>query len=156
MKTRVTVLSIVLALSSLVVSKPAPAIVKYYGTEHLNAAQVYNITRTIDLQFLAAYGCIGQSCLIADASGSTGRDPTARPEGGSDDDMACISHYNPRLGSVIQSFGGNLPQGPKQDLGLSSALMGALNSIWRPFTMASGSTDKVGKAQYHIISKRKY
>jgi hypothetical protein len=91
---------------------------------------------------LAAFGCTGQSCLIADTAGSTGTDPTMRAEGASDSDIQCIVKYNPAIGVLLKQYDGKPPPGPKQDTGIVSAMMGGLNSLWRPLVAATGSTDK--------------
>jgi hypothetical protein len=132
-----------IGLANLATSAPATVKSKIYGTEHMSKAEVYNVTKTIDLRMLAAFGCIGQSCLAADFAGASGRIPTARPLGGSDADMACISHYNPVVAEMVKQTNGKLPNGAKQDTGISTMLMSGLNSIWRPLVQMSGSTDKV-------------
>ena len=47
--------------------------------------------------------CTGQSCTIADLSGSTGRpyNPTTPPQGGSDAGDCCILTYNPSAAAVL-------------------------------------------------------
>ena len=108
-------------------------------TENMSAKEIANLTWTIDRQLLAAWECLGQSCLAADASGSSGRNPTVWPEGGKDADKKCIARYNPAMSSLLASHAAN---GPKQSTGVSSMLMGGLNSIWRPLTEMFGSTVK--------------
>jgi hypothetical protein len=129
--------------ASVVTSAPTFSNSRIYETEHMSKAELYNVTRTIDLKVLAAFGCIGQSCLAADFAGSSGRPPSARPVGGSDADMACIAHYNPGVAEMVKQRNGKLPNGPKQDTGISTMLMSGLNSIWRPLVQMTGSTDKV-------------
>jgi len=104
----------------------------------MSTKQVANLTWTIDRQLLAAWECLGQSCLAADASGSTGKTPSVWPEGGKDADKKCIARYNPAMATL----GTRAPNGPKQTTGFSSMLMGGLNSIWRPLTEMFGSTVK--------------
>lgn len=131
-------------LASMAISSPMPDTSRIMGTENMSRAELYNLTRTVDLAMLTAFGCVGQSCLAADFAGSSGRKPTARPLGGSDSDMACISHYNPEVASLVSQHNGKPPDGPKQDTGVSTMLMSGLNSIWRPLvSMTGGSTDKV-------------
>ena len=130
-------------LASLAASTPMPATTRIYGTENMSRAELYNLTRTIDLQMLAAFGCVGQSCLAADFAGSSGRKPTARPLGGSDSDMACIAHYNPEVATMVKEHNGKPPEGPKQNTGMSTTLMSGINSLWRPLVTMTGSTDKV-------------
>jgi len=49
--------------------------------------------------------CQGQSCVIADLSGSTGDpyDPSSAPSGGTDSGDCCILTYNPSAASVLYS-----------------------------------------------------
>lgn len=107
-----------------------------FGTE-MTATELANLTLTIDLEMLAAWECLGQSCLAADASGSTGKNPKVWPEGGGDADKKCIAKYNPAMAGMVRA-----PNGPKQNTGIMSTLMGGLNSIWRPLIEMSGSTEK--------------
>jgi hypothetical protein len=98
--------------------------------------QLANATRAMDIEALAIWDCLGQSCLAADASGSTGKSTRVWPEGGGDADKKCIAKYNPAMASV-----GKGATGPKQSTGVSSTLLGGINSIWRPLTTMTGSTE---------------
>lgn len=55
----------VLALAGLAAASPAQK------AEQMSAAQMAKMTADIDRQMLAAFGCIGQSCVIADTAGMT-------------------------------------------------------------------------------------
>jgi hypothetical protein len=67
-------------------------------------------------------GCTGQSCAIADVSGSTGQLPKVKPDGGDANGYKCIARYNPE---GVQAAS-KAPAGPKQNTGLSGALTGAI------------------------------
>jgi len=85
---------------------------------------VNNVTANIE-NIRAALDCKGQSCDIADMSGSTGKLPTRLPEGGSDIDNKCIAKYNPEgVKAAISS-----KPVTKQATGLSSALLGASHKL---------------------------
>lgn len=53
----------VMALAGVAVATPAQK------SEQMSAAQMARMTAEIDRQMLAAFGCIGQSCVIADTAG---------------------------------------------------------------------------------------
>lgn len=59
-----------LALACGVTANP----VKVLATDRMSRDQVGNLTRHVDRQMLSTYACVGQSCLISDIAGSTGRD----------------------------------------------------------------------------------
>lgn len=84
--------------------------------------------------------CAGQSCFVADASGSTGRPLTLKPEGGDDEDIKCIAKYNPAISAALATAG--FPTVEKQPTGFHSALMSGLDSLWRPVVNYWGATDK--------------
>jgi hypothetical protein len=128
--------AMMLTLANLIASSP----VKLLGTENMNAAEIENLTRTVDMKMLAAFECRGQSCLIADTAGSTGRDPTMKAEGASDSDIACIVKHNPFVGDLLKKYDNKVPDVPKQDTGVVSTLIGGLNSGWRPLVTMTGST----------------
>jgi hypothetical protein len=69
--------------------------------------------------------CAGQSCAIADLSGSTGNPITVQPEGGDTNGYKCIAKYNPEGVAAATKA----PKVPKQNNGVGGALMGALSSI---------------------------
>jgi hypothetical protein len=81
--------------------------------------------------------CAGQSCEIADLSGSTGRTPQLKPEGGSTSDYKCIGKYTPdTLKAAL-----NLPPVPKQPNGISGSLMGLAHGIGN-YMPGFGPTEK--------------
>lgn len=84
--------------------------------------------------------CAGQSCFVADASGSTGRPLKLKPEGGDDQDIKCIAHYNPAISAALATQ--DFPTVEKQPTGFHSALMSGLDSLWRPVVNYWGATDK--------------
>jgi Cutinase len=121
-----------LAFGSLVSAMPRP---RYYS--YAEQMQLANATRAMDIEALAIWECLGQSCLAADASGSSGKDPKVWPEGGGMADKQCIAKYNPAMANMLKAA-----NGPKQSTGISSSLLGGINSIWRPLTQMTGSTEK--------------
>src|ERR1700760_1606981 len=127
----------VLALGHSVLSKP----VKLLGTEHMTVTEISNLTWTVDRHMLVAFECLGQSCLIADTAGSTGRDPILKAEGAGEADIQCIIKHNPAVGDLLKNYNGKPPEVPKQDTGVVSSLMGGLNGAWRPLVAATGSTE---------------
>jgi len=136
-----------MAMVNLAASAPTPAPIpmpaqaieaSVYGTENWNAQDLYNLTTFVDRTLLASLGCIGQSCTAADFAGATGNPARARPLGGSSLDSACVAKYNPAVANTYKS----LPDGPAQDVGLSTALMAGINALWRPLVMMTGSTEK--------------
>jgi hypothetical protein len=97
----------------------------------------------------AALGCAGQSCDIADLSGSTGRLPTKRPEGGGTSDFKCIGTYNPEGMKLVEK----LPNVAKQPNGVSGALMGAAHSLggWIPGGAPTSKGKFTGKCAPNIL-----
>lgn len=69
--------------------------------------------------------CAGQSCAIADLSGSTGNPIKTQPEGGDANGYKCIAKYNPEGVAAAAKA----PKGPHQNNGVGGALMGALSSL---------------------------
>jgi hypothetical protein len=133
--------SLVVALGLVGLATSAP-ITAEAQAEHMRRVQLYNATVTVDRQVLAAFGCVGQSCVAADFAGSSGRAPSAKPLGGSEADMACISRYNPEAAQFVKQHNGKPPEGAKQDTGISTMLMSGINSLWRPLVQVTGSTEK--------------
>lgn len=87
--------------------------------------------------------CQAQSCALADASGSTGKDPVVMPEGANSEDMKCVFKYNRRAEQIMGGFGGQtIPKVPKQDTGVSTSLFSWLASWERPNERKNGETDK--------------
>jgi hypothetical protein len=91
-------------------------------TRSLSPEQIdAQVVRTIQGQG----ACAGQSCVVADLSGSTGALPRYRPTGGDEASYKCIAKFNPRgVETAAQA-----PPVPNQHLGSSSALLGALNKL---------------------------
>jgi hypothetical protein len=53
-----------LALASTALSSPLTLL----GTESMSTNEIANLTWAVDRQVLAAWECVGQSCLIADTA----------------------------------------------------------------------------------------
>lgn len=126
-------LTAVLILVSIVSSIPAP--IPYNNglgslptREQIAAVEAANnvTAKILAIQErLGGVGCAGQSCDIADLSGSTGRLPTKMPEGGGDKDMKCIGKYNlPGLEAAAKA-----PKVKPQPNGVSGAMMGASHAM---------------------------
>jgi hypothetical protein len=126
-----------LALASTALSSPLTLL----GTERMSTNEIANLTWAVDRQILAAWECVGQSCLIADTAGSTGRNPTMRAEGAKEADIKCIVAHNPPVGDLLAKYANQPPEVPKQKTGASSALMGGINSLWRPMVAAKGNKE---------------
>jgi hypothetical protein len=129
-----------MAAAMVLASWVASAPVTLLGTESMSATEIGNVTWTVDRHMLAAFECLGQSCLIADTAGSTGREPTIKAEGPSDSDIACIVKHNPVIGELLKKYDNKVPDVPKQDTGIMSTLIGGINTGWRPIVTATGST----------------
>ncbi|QDS70627.1 hypothetical protein FKW77_000671 [Venturia effusa] len=123
----------VLSLVPLVSSIPAP--VQYNNglgfipsEEQIAAVEAANNVTAKILAIkerLASVSCAGQSCDIADLSGSTGRMPKVKPEGGGPSDYKCIGKYNkPGLEAALKA-----PQVKAQPNGISGAMMGAGHAV---------------------------
>jgi Cutinase len=128
--------AISLALASFTASTPV-----LLGTENMSPERVREITWSVDRSMLAAFECQGQSCVLADTSGSTGRMPNMKAEGANEADVQCIVKHNPVIGDFIQKYDNKLPDVPKQNTGISSALATGLNLAWRPLIGATGSKE---------------
>lgn len=100
----------------------------------LRVADVANITWTVDQRMLAAFECRGQSCLIADTAGSTGRMPIMKAEGADESDIACIVKHNPALKNLLQKYNNSPPDGPKQVTSWMSSAMISLNKGTKGFS----------------------
>jgi hypothetical protein len=121
------------------------------GVSRAEVAAVANTAHAIDSALLALNECKAQSCVLADASGSSGKLPKLMPEGSNDEDNKCIIKYNPSVESLIKS---NPPKVPKQDTGASTELFKWLNSYQRPNERKNGETDKgnfTGKCTQNIL-----
>lgn len=114
--------------------------------------QVATTARNVDLALIALNECKAQSCVLADASGSSGKMPTVMPEGANDEDKKCIIKYNPSVTPLLQQS--NIPKVPKQDTGISTDLFKYLNGLQRPNERKNGETDKgtyAGKCTPNIL-----
>jgi hypothetical protein len=121
------------------------------GLNHAEVAAVANTAHAIDSALLALNDCKGQSCVLADAAGSSGKMPTLMPEGANDEDIKCILKYNPSVEPLLRS---NPPKVPKQDTGFSTDLFKWLDSYQRPNERKYGETDKgnfTGKCTEKIL-----
>ncbi|KAE9972243.1 hypothetical protein EG328_005114 [Venturia inaequalis] len=126
-------LTAVVALIPLAFSMPAP-IEGNSGLSFIPSAEqiaaveaANNVTAKILAiqERLGRVGCAGQSCDIADLSGSTGRLPKLRPEGGGTSDFKCIGKYNQAgLEAALKA-----PAVKKQPNGISGAMMGAGHAV---------------------------
>lgn len=107
----------------------------------LSALEIARLGRQVDKSLLELYGCMNQSCLIADTSGSTGRVPFMKAEGATDADIACIVAHNQEIGELLKAYDNNPPLGPKQPLTVISSFLSGVNGLGRPIVAASGSTE---------------
>jgi hypothetical protein len=105
-------------------AKAAPAAA---GTETLSEAATAKLVSQFDREFAAQAACTGQSCAVADFSGSSGIPPRRIPEGGKSYDFDCVTHYSPAAAEVMNYR--HVAPVEKQPTGLSSALLGTLNSL---------------------------
>lgn len=121
---------VALFLAGLCQAHPSPA-------GRAQVAQVATTARQVDLALLTLNTCKNQSCFLADASGSSGRQPTMMPEGANDEDIKCILKYNPAAAPLL----GTVPQVPKQDTGISTTLFKAINNLQRPNERKGGERD---------------
>jgi hypothetical protein len=76
--------------------------------------------------------CNKQSCEIANLSGSTGKMPTYKPEGGDTNGYKCIARWNPEGVALAKT----LPPGPRQNTGFSGALTGGIASLGGALTFS--------------------
>jgi hypothetical protein len=114
------ILTIALAFARIAGASP----IGYTTSDIATIIRINDVTTNIN-SIRAALGCINQSCDIADMSGSTGRLPTRKPEGGSDIDNKCIAKYNPK---GVQAAASSAPV-KKQPTGLSSALLKGMHTL---------------------------
>jgi hypothetical protein len=109
-----------------------------------NQAQIAEVAaraHKVDSAFLAVNDCKGQSCVLADASGSTGKLPDMMPEGANEEDFKCVVKYNPAVGPLLADRE-RFPKVPKQDTGVSTDIFKYLNGLQRPSERKNGETDK--------------
>jgi hypothetical protein len=111
----------------------------------MSKTEVATVARTANLVDMALLQtCKAQSCYLADASGSSGKDPTIMPEGANDEDLKCIFKYNKRAEKVLGDYkkaGTTIPNVPKQDTGVSTSLFKGINNLQRPNERKKGETD---------------
>jgi len=122
---KTTVIYLLIALEHTVIASVLGVKPKLLGTEGWPPEKVANLTWHTDRRMLAAWGCRGQSCLIADTAGSTGRIPNMKAEGATDADIACIAAHNPDVAALLQKYNNQPPDVPKQDTGIISTMMKA-------------------------------
>ena len=93
--------------------------------------------------------CEGQSCAIADLSGSTGKTPKIKPVGGDKNGYKCIAKYNPEGIKAVM----NAPEGPAQNVGISGALTSAMASLSSAtsFLPAKDTGSFTGKCNKNIL-----
>lgn len=93
--------------------------------------------------------CEGQSCAIADLSGSTPNKPKIKPVGGDKQGYKCIAKYNPAGIQAVM----NAPEGPPQNVGVSGALTSALASGSSALTLlpARDTGKFTGKCNKNIL-----
>jgi hypothetical protein len=121
-------LTVALAFSNIVTALPSSSM------PQMSIYKQANLTWTIDQRMLAAFECRGQSCLIADTAGSTGRDPTMKAEGAGDTDIQCIIKHNPVVGQFLTAYNNKVPDVPSQSNTWMSSAMAGLNNMARPFS----------------------
>lgn len=125
---------LVLALGNGAMALPAMLL----GTERMAPARVAQLASEVDRRVLervrAAYECLGQSCLIADTSGASGRDPTMKPEGADDSDVACVLKYSPRIAELMKQYNNQIPEVPKQNTTWVTTAMMGLNQFIKPMS----------------------
>lgn len=132
---KVNTLYSVIFLAELCASTPVGG-----SIQQAEIARVATTARDVDLALIGAAGCQAQSCVLADASGSSGKQPTLMPEGANDEDIKCILKYNPSVAPLLKQA--NIPKVPKQDTGVSTDLFKAINGYQRPSERKNGETDK--------------
>lgn len=137
----------VAALAKLCASTPVDGVML-----QAQRAQVATTARNVDLALMANNECKAQSCVLADASGSSGRQPQFMPEGANDEDKKCIVKYNPSVEPLLKQK--DIPNVPKQDTGKSTDLFKYLDGLQRPNERKNGETDKgtfTGKCAPNIL-----
>lgn len=90
-----------------------------------SSADILKVIGEVGIAKAIQASCSGQSCAIADLSGSTGKPIKIQPQGGDANGYKCIAKYNPEgVEAVLKA-----PKGPAQNNGAGGALMTALSSI---------------------------
>lgn len=118
--TRLSIIAAGLAISGLSGAVPIQD-----TTARTSSADMLKVIAEVGIAKAIKASCTGQSCAIADLSGSTGNPIKTQPEGGDVNGYKCIAKYNPKGVEAAQKA----PKGPTQSTGASGALMGALSSI---------------------------
>jgi hypothetical protein len=113
------------AFAATVPSQNAPQAPNVAGDYDYSLETGETLAARIRAHFNLRAHCDGQSCDIADLSGSTGRLPKVKPEGGGDRDFQCIAKYNPEGVKAAAKA----PAVKKQPNGVSGAAMGAAHSL---------------------------
>jgi len=114
------IITIAFSFASFAAASP----IEYTANDIATLIELNDVTTNINA-IRSVLGCTNQSCDIADMSGSTGKLPTRKPEGGGSVDHKCIAKYNPKgVQAAISS-----PPVKKQPTGLSSALLGAAHNM---------------------------
>lgn len=90
-----------------------------------SSADMLKVIAEVGIAKAIQTSCSGQSCAIADLSGSTGNPIKIQPEGGDANGYKCIAKYNPEGVAAAEKA----PKGPAQNNGVGGALMGALSSL---------------------------
>jgi hypothetical protein len=122
-----------------------------YSTPQMSVYKQANLTWTIDQRMMAAFDCRGQSCLIADTAGSTGRNPTMKAEGAGDTDIQCIIKHNPVVGQFLTAYNNKVPDVPSQSTTWMSSAMSGLNNFARPFSTARETGSFTGTCTPNIL-----
>jgi hypothetical protein len=117
----------------------------------ISLAAVAKSAWTVDQQMMAAYECRGQSCMIADTAGSTGRDPIMKPEGADDKDIQCVVDHNPVVGKLLKDYNNQVPDVPKQNTTWMSSTLIGLNQLLKPFSKPRESGKFTGNCTTNIL-----
>jgi Cutinase len=128
MEIKTTFVAIILALASSSAAIPGAPM------KRMNSMQTAKLAWTVDQRMLAAFECRGQSCMIADTAGSTGRDPIMKAEGADDNDIQCIIKHNPAVGELLRKYNNQVPNVPKQSTTWMSTAMSSLNKGLKSFS----------------------
>jgi hypothetical protein len=115
-----SILAAGLAFSGLVMAAPT-----YNANASPSDADMLRLIGEVGIGKAIQASCSGQSCAIADMSGSTGKPVKTQPEGGDQNGYKCIAKYNPEGVAAATKA----PKGPHQNNGVGGALMGALSSL---------------------------
>ncbi|TID25809.1 hypothetical protein E2P81_ATG03598 [Venturia nashicola] len=106
-----------------------------------SSADMLKVIREVGIAKAIRGSCTGQSCAIADLSGSTGNPVKIKPQGGDENGYKCLAKYNPEGAAAVAKA----PMGPPQNNGMTGALMGALTSLSSAAAASSGKVTDTGK-----------